>query len=297
MTEWALPVERLTEYERLVHEMENDPRWPGLRGFVRGGFWRNFKVKYPESRRDVLADDARQPPDRAHRSRRPRRAAGRATARGRADRTLPRPVQLRLLARRVRRDLPSPPPQRRLRPPDRRRQPAGPARAPAGALDRGRGRRFRFRRPAGDPPGQRQARRHGRPQPRRPTLRVGRSRDPPQPAGHSRPPAGSLSRQGPGRRGRRPRRRRQHPRSRRLQAGGPRPDAPVRRPSAQEPLGPVPRRRGVARGHRLGRSGPARRFRRRPVRRPGAAQPRPHPGSAFARGPGLRQARCGSPRA
>ncbi|MCE5267764.1 MAG: DUF1926 domain-containing protein, partial [Planctomycetaceae bacterium] len=26
-----------------------DPRWPALRPFIRGGFWRNFKVKYPES--------------------------------------------------------------------------------------------------------------------------------------------------------------------------------------------------------------------------------------------------------
>jgi 4-alpha-glucanotransferase len=49
MTEWALPVERQIEYDRLVHEIEGDPRWPGLRGFVRGGFWRNFKVKYPEA--------------------------------------------------------------------------------------------------------------------------------------------------------------------------------------------------------------------------------------------------------
>ena len=29
--------------------MEHDPRWPRLRPFVRGGFWRNFKVKYPEA--------------------------------------------------------------------------------------------------------------------------------------------------------------------------------------------------------------------------------------------------------
>ena len=49
MTEWALPVEQLQEYERLTHDMEGDPRWPGLRQFMRGGFWRNFKVKYPES--------------------------------------------------------------------------------------------------------------------------------------------------------------------------------------------------------------------------------------------------------
>jgi len=49
MTEWALPVSQQTEYERVAQEMEHDPRWPVLRRFVRGGFWRNFKVKYPEA--------------------------------------------------------------------------------------------------------------------------------------------------------------------------------------------------------------------------------------------------------
>ena len=37
------------EYERVRHDMEHDPRWPVLSQFVRGGFWRNFKVKYPEA--------------------------------------------------------------------------------------------------------------------------------------------------------------------------------------------------------------------------------------------------------
>ena len=49
MTEWSLPAEQLAKYERSSREMQNDPRWPILRQFVRGGFWRNFKVKYPES--------------------------------------------------------------------------------------------------------------------------------------------------------------------------------------------------------------------------------------------------------
>ena len=49
MTEWALPVERQLEYDSVVHEMEHDPRWARLKRFVRGGFWRNFKVKYPEA--------------------------------------------------------------------------------------------------------------------------------------------------------------------------------------------------------------------------------------------------------
>ena len=49
MTEWALPTEQLVEYERIAHELESNPNWPVLRRFVRGGFWRNFKVKYPEA--------------------------------------------------------------------------------------------------------------------------------------------------------------------------------------------------------------------------------------------------------
>jgi alpha-amylase len=49
MTEWALPVRQQEQYERVSREMEHDPRWPGLKRFVRGGFWRNFKVKYPEA--------------------------------------------------------------------------------------------------------------------------------------------------------------------------------------------------------------------------------------------------------
>ncbi len=49
MTEWALPSQRQLEYEDITHQMEHDERWPHIRQFVRGGFWRNFKVKYPES--------------------------------------------------------------------------------------------------------------------------------------------------------------------------------------------------------------------------------------------------------
>jgi alpha-amylase len=49
MTEWSLPAERLVEYQRIEHEMHDDPRWQSLRPLVRGGFWRNFRVKYPEA--------------------------------------------------------------------------------------------------------------------------------------------------------------------------------------------------------------------------------------------------------
>jgi 4-alpha-glucanotransferase len=49
MTEWALPTEQLEQYEHLSHEMKDHPQWSSLRQFMRGGFWRNFKVKYPEA--------------------------------------------------------------------------------------------------------------------------------------------------------------------------------------------------------------------------------------------------------
>jgi len=49
MTEWALPAERQLDYDRVTHEMHDDPRWPLLARFIRGGYWRNFRVKYSES--------------------------------------------------------------------------------------------------------------------------------------------------------------------------------------------------------------------------------------------------------
>ena len=49
MTEWALPVERQLALDHLVHELEHHESWPALKSFLRGGFWRNFKAKYPES--------------------------------------------------------------------------------------------------------------------------------------------------------------------------------------------------------------------------------------------------------
>ena len=49
MTEWALPVERQLDYEDLVHDLHHDERWDRISQYMRGGFWRNFKVKYPEA--------------------------------------------------------------------------------------------------------------------------------------------------------------------------------------------------------------------------------------------------------
>lgn len=48
MTEWALPSGRLLEYNQLMNELKHDSRGPRIKKFLRGGFWRNFRVKYPE---------------------------------------------------------------------------------------------------------------------------------------------------------------------------------------------------------------------------------------------------------
>jgi alpha-amylase len=49
MTEWALPTGRLNEFVHLKHRLERENRWNEVAPFVRGGYWRNFKVKYPET--------------------------------------------------------------------------------------------------------------------------------------------------------------------------------------------------------------------------------------------------------
>jgi hypothetical protein len=49
MCEWTLPTRQQIEYEQVVGQMRDDPRWPLLKQFIRGGYWRNFKVKYAEA--------------------------------------------------------------------------------------------------------------------------------------------------------------------------------------------------------------------------------------------------------
>lgn len=49
MTEWSLPVAQQNRYEDAIHSMDEDERWPQVQPFVRGGFWRNFKMKYSEA--------------------------------------------------------------------------------------------------------------------------------------------------------------------------------------------------------------------------------------------------------
>ncbi|MFO1064626.1 MAG: alpha-amylase/4-alpha-glucanotransferase domain-containing protein [Pirellulales bacterium] len=49
MTEWALPVPQQDLYDEVIHLMHEHPRWSDLQRFVRGGNWRNFKVRYTEA--------------------------------------------------------------------------------------------------------------------------------------------------------------------------------------------------------------------------------------------------------
>ena len=49
MTEWAQPVSRQIEHDQLVHSIDQHPQWNAIESFMAGGFWRNFKVKYPET--------------------------------------------------------------------------------------------------------------------------------------------------------------------------------------------------------------------------------------------------------
>ena len=48
MTEWVLDSTTQQDLQRLSH-IEGDENWQRLLQFARGGFWRNFRVKYPES--------------------------------------------------------------------------------------------------------------------------------------------------------------------------------------------------------------------------------------------------------
>ena len=50
MTEWALPPARLHEWKEAVKQAEGSPQAERLKPHVRlGGFWRNFKTRYPET--------------------------------------------------------------------------------------------------------------------------------------------------------------------------------------------------------------------------------------------------------
>jgi len=49
MMEWALPTKAIHEYENFERELKAKELFDNYKVFVRGGFWRNFLAKYPES--------------------------------------------------------------------------------------------------------------------------------------------------------------------------------------------------------------------------------------------------------
>lgn len=49
MTQWSLPTGAQEQFDDVTHAMTDHPRWSQLQTFVRGGFWRNFKIKYAEA--------------------------------------------------------------------------------------------------------------------------------------------------------------------------------------------------------------------------------------------------------
>jgi alpha-amylase/alpha-mannosidase (GH57 family) len=51
MMEWSLPTANAMErYEQFLHDLDEDKEtWEPYRQFVRGGYWRNFFAKYPET--------------------------------------------------------------------------------------------------------------------------------------------------------------------------------------------------------------------------------------------------------
>ncbi len=49
MDEWSLPTEAMVEYGKVVERLKDHPEGSQIRRFIKGGFWRNFFAKYPES--------------------------------------------------------------------------------------------------------------------------------------------------------------------------------------------------------------------------------------------------------
>jgi len=49
MTEWSLPVAQQHVYDEVIHRLHDSPQWQHYQQFMRGGFWRNFRVKYSEA--------------------------------------------------------------------------------------------------------------------------------------------------------------------------------------------------------------------------------------------------------
>lgn len=49
MTEWALPAQQQELFDEVTHELQDHERWGDISRFLRGGNWRNFRVRYEEA--------------------------------------------------------------------------------------------------------------------------------------------------------------------------------------------------------------------------------------------------------
>jgi alpha-amylase len=49
MLEWALPTRAAIEFQNVQREIRESGKWDDYENFLKGGFWRNFLTKYPES--------------------------------------------------------------------------------------------------------------------------------------------------------------------------------------------------------------------------------------------------------
>ena len=49
MSVWSLPLDNRKKMQTLIDDYQKEGTWDQYRNFLKGGFWRNFLVKYPES--------------------------------------------------------------------------------------------------------------------------------------------------------------------------------------------------------------------------------------------------------
>ena len=107
MTEWVLPPGDHHEYDKAGRLVRSHDQSHQITPFFRaGGFWRNFKARLSRERRDVRANAG---PLQASGGRRRSSRRRSRLPRRRPPRVVPGPVQLPVLARRVRRSVPAAP--------------------------------------------------------------------------------------------------------------------------------------------------------------------------------------------
>ncbi len=49
MAEWSLPAKAIEKYDKVIEHFKRNDLWNEYNIFIRGGFWRNFLAKYPET--------------------------------------------------------------------------------------------------------------------------------------------------------------------------------------------------------------------------------------------------------